>query len=181
MNKGALIAIVVIILIIVGAFVVLNHNKDKGQETTMVNYVQNGVSFDYPSNWGVSKASSNYSVAAISLVSAIDSKGVGQVTIIVEKHNYTGSLDDFINKTYNKFDTNSSYNLTSIGNIQVGNYNATQVCYSSHINGTWKNHKAVWFSSGGNAYVMLYSAPPSEFSKYEQIFDYIVSTFKVTR
>ena len=62
----------------------------------------------------------------------------------------------------------------------VGNINAVEYIYTSNQNGTEKEHKAVWFEKGGQAYVLLYSAPPSEFEDSLYIFDYILSDIKVT-
>ena len=181
MNKKIIIIILIVIILAAGAFFIYNHNnKGSGNETQMINYVQNGVSFSYPEDWGVSKATSNYSIAAICLKESISSNKVAEVNILVEKHNFTGNFDDFVNKTYTSIAANESFNLTSYGSVHIGGNNATQVDYTSYINGTVKMHRAIWFEHGEDAYVVMYSAPESEFDKHVQVFEYFISTFKIT-
>ena len=52
--------------------------------------------------------------------------------------------------------------------------------YCSNQNDTIKAHKAVWFEKGGQAYVMLYSAPIDEFEDNVYVFDYILSYIQIT-
>ena len=181
MNKKIVIIILIVIILAAGAFFIYNqnHNKGNGNETQMYNYIQNGVSFNYPEDWGVCKASSNYSVAAICLKDSIGSNKVAEVNILVEKHNFTGNFDDFVNKTYTSINANESFNLTSYGVVRIGGNNATQVDYISDINGTVKQHRAIWFEHGQDAYVVMYSAPKSEFDKHVQVFEFLISTFKI--
>ncbi|MCQ2971808.1 MAG: hypothetical protein MJ209_00705 [archaeon] len=180
MNKKVL-AVIIIIIIAAGAFVFINHNSSKGEAIQMINYVQNGVTFSYPSDWGVSQSNSNYTVAAISLISSIDANRTAQVNIHVEKQNFTGEFNDFVNQTITSLGNDEKYNITSYGYTHVKGKNATQVTFNSYINGTNKMHESVWFEYGSDAYVITYSAPPSTFDKYERIFQYVVSTFQITR
>ena len=179
MNKIVL-AVIIIIIIAIGAFLFLSHVSSQGEEIQMINYVQNGVTFSYPSDWGVSQTHSNYTVVAICLISSIDSNRTAHVNIHVEKHNYTGEFNDFVNETINSLNADSDYNITSYGSIHVRGNNVTQVTYNSNIYGTIKMHESVWFKYGNDAYVVTYSAPPSSFDKYERIFQYVISTFQIT-
>ena len=43
-----------------------------------------------------------------------------------------------------------------------------------------KEHKAVWFEKGGQAYVMMYSAPTADFENDLYVFDYMLSDIQVT-
>lgn len=172
--------VVLIIIIIAGAFIFFNHGSSEGDEVQMINYVQNGVTFSYPSDWGVSQTHSNYTVAAISLISSIDDNGTGQVNIHVEKHNFTGEFDKYVNQTVTSLDHDSNYNVTSYGTMLIKGRNVTQITFNSDINGTTKMHKSVWYERGDYAYAVTYSAPPASYDQYERIFEYVISTFQIT-
>ena len=62
----------------------------------------------------------------------------------------------------------------------VGNINAVEYIYTSNQDGLEKEHKAVWFEKGGQAYVLLYSAPTQDFEDSLYIFDYILSDIQIT-
>ena len=75
----------------------------------------------------------------------------------------------------------SSFNLTSSGEVMVNNIHAYEYTYSSSQNDTTiKAHKAVWFEKGGQAYVMLYSAPIDDFEDNLYVFDYMLSDIQIT-
>ena len=62
----------------------------------------------------------------------------------------------------------------------LGDIEALQYMYTSNINGTEKEHKAVWFEKGGQAYVLLYSAPVNQFESNMYVFDFILSDIRIT-
>ena len=65
----------------------------------------------------------------------------------------------------------SSFELVSSGGVMIGTIDAVEYIYTStDDNGVVKEHKAVWFEKGGQAYVMLYSAPPEDFEDSFQEF-----------
>lgn len=77
-----------------------------------------------------------------------------------------------------KYDSN--YDLVSSGSSSISGYNALEYVYTSNDNGLQKQHKAVWFEKGGQAYVLLYSAPIDKFESNLYVFDYILSDIKIT-
>ena len=141
--------------------------QDNNADLTMLSLSKGGLSINYPSNWGYSDSSSNYSIMAISKLDSIDSSGIGQVNINFEKKAVDGDLD-------------SSFNLTSAGDVMVDGIQAHEYMYYSSHNDTMKGHKAVWFEKGGQAYVMLYSAPVNEFEDNLYVFDFILSDIQIT-
>ena len=49
----------------------------------------------------------------------------------------------------------------------------------SNDNGIEREHKAVWFEKGGQAYVLLYSAPLDQFESNLYVFDYILTDIQI--
>lgn len=154
--------------------------QDNNADLTMLSLSKGGLSINYPSNWGYSDSSSNYSIMAISKLDSIDSSGIGQVNINFEKKAVDGDLDSYLNKTYTSMQRDSSFNLTSAGDVMVDGIQAHEYMYYSSHNDTMKGHKAVWFEKGGQAYVMLYSAPVSEYDDNVYVFNYILSDIQIT-
>ena len=70
----------------------------------------------------------------------------------------------------------SSFNLTSSGQVLIGDKNATEYVYTSNIN---KEHKALWFDKGDQAYVVLYSAPIDKFDENLNSFNYILENMQI--
>lgn len=174
------IAILLLILFVICVVSCVNAETDDDSEITMLTLSKGGLVINYPSTWGYSEATSQYAVLAISKLDSIDSAGVGQVNILVEKKPIEGEFYSYVNDTYKDMQKDSSFTLVSSGGVMVGNINAVEYIYTSNQNGTEKEHKAVWFEKGGQAYVLLYSAPPSEFEDSLYIFDYILNDIKIT-
>ena len=125
-----------------------------------------GVMVQYPSEWVLSESTSNSSVIALAKSDSIDSSKVGQVTINVEKQPIEGSFDSFINKT-------------SSGQVLINDKNATEYVYTSDVDGVVKEHKAIWFDKGDQAYVVLYSAPIDKFNENLNSFNYILENMQI--
>ncbi len=179
LKKSILIVSLIIVLIGVISCISAADNADSS-EVTMLTLSKGGLLIHYPSNWGYSESTSNYSIMAISKLDSIDSSGVGQVNINFEKKPLEGEFYTYVNDTYKSMQGDSSYDLISSGGVMVGNVNAVEYIYTSNQDGVEKEHKAVWFEKGGQAYVLLYSAPPQDFEDNLYIFDYILSDIQIT-
>ena len=147
---------------------------------TLLSLSNSGITISYPSDWGYSKAVSSDSIMAISKLSAIDSLGVGQVNINVEKRPIEGDFYTFVNNTYKSMSKDPDYGLVSSGGMVLADHDAMEYIYTSNTNGVQKEHKAVWFEKGGQAYVLLYSAPIDQFEDNLYVFDYILSDIQIT-
>lgn len=174
------IGIILIILFVMCVVSCVNAQTDENSELTMLTLSKGGIVINYPSNWGYSEASSQYAILAISKLDSIDSSGIGQVNILIEKKPIEGEFYSYVNSTYQSMQTDSSFNLISSGGVKVGNIDAVEYIYTSTQNDNVRQHKAVWFEKGGQAYVLLYSAPANQFEDSLYIFDYILSDIKVT-
>ena len=179
--KASVIGIVfVLFLIVVSSSVSADNNADNS--TNVLTLSKGGITIKYPSDWGYSQGLSNESIMAISKLDSIDSAGVGQVNINVEKKAIEGGdFGTFVNSTYKSFQQNSAFHLISGGEILVGNKKAFEYVYTQNgTNGTAKQHKAVWFEKGGQAYVLLYSAPVAQYESNLYVFEYLLSNIKIT-
>ena len=173
--------IIIIVLICLTSVVSAQNNKTSApDESQVLTLSKGGLSIDYPSNWGYSESTSEYSIMAISKLDSIDASGVSQININFEKKPLEGDFVTFVNDTYNALQTDSSFELVSSGDVAISDRAAIEYIYISDDNGSEREHKAVWFEKGGQAYVMLYSAPVDQFESNLYVFDYILSTIKIT-
>ena len=176
MLKGSIIAIILIVFLISAA----SAEKNADEKTTIQTLSKGGLVIHYPSDWGYSKATSNYSIMSISKLDSIDAAGIGQVNINFEKKPIEGEFYSFVNTTYKSMEYDSSFNLVSAGESSIGDRPALEYIYTSNNNGVEREHKAVWFEKGGQAYVLLYSAPLDQFESNLYVFDYILSDIQIT-
>ena len=186
MKKNIICGVIIIVAIIcVFGYLIMNNvstsdiTGGSGDNTTKISSSKGGVMVQYPSDWVLSESTSNDSVIALAKSDSIDSSKVGQVTINVEKQPIEGSFDSFINQTYTAMQHDSSFNLTSSGQVLIGDKNATEYVYTSNINGVVKEHKALWFDKGDQAYVVLYSAPIDKFDENLNSFNYILENMQI--
>ena len=173
------IVVISFVLLIICAVSCVNA-QDDDSDITMMTLSKGGLVIKYPSNWGCAQAESNCSIMSIAKLDSIDASGVGQVNINFEKKSYEGDFETYLNNTYGTLKKDPSFNLTASGEVMVNNVHAYEYTYSSEKNGTVKEHKAVWFEKGGQAYVMLYSAPVSEYDDNVYVFNYILSDIQIT-
>ena len=117
---------------------------------------------------------------SISKLDSIDVAGIGQVNINFEKKPIEGDFNTFVNSTYKSMASDSKFNLVSSGASVIGDRESLEYIYTSNENGVEREHKAVWFEKGGQAYVLLYSAPLDKFESNLYVFDYIISDIKIT-
>lgn len=171
--KGSIIAIILIAFLI--ASVSADANDD--EKTTIQTLSKGGLVVHYPSDWGFSQATSNYSIMAISKLDSIDPAGVGQVNINIEKKPVEGEFYAFVNTSYKSMQHDSSFKLISSGESTIGGRPSLEYIY---ISNDTREHKAVWFEKGGQAYVLLYSAPVDQFDANLYVFDYILSDIQIT-
>ena len=174
--RGSIIAVVLIMFLV--SSVSADTNAD--EETQVMTLSKGGLVINYPSDWGYSQATSNCSIMSISKLDSIDSKGVGQVNINFEKKPIEGDFYTFVNSTYKSMQYDASFKLISSGESVIGDREALEYIYTSNDDGMDREHKAVWFEKGGQAYVMLYSAPVDQFEQNLYVPDYILSDIQIT-
>ncbi|WP_405293074.1 hypothetical protein [Methanobrevibacter sp.] len=174
---GSIIAIILILFLVSS----ISAQDNPEEETTIQTLSKGGLVINYPSDWGYSQANSNYSIMSISKLDSIDAAGIGQVNINFEKKPVEGDFYTFVNTTYKSMQYDSNFQLVSAGESVIADRQALEYVYTSNDdNGVEREHKAVWFEKGGQAYVLLYSAPLDQFESNLYVFDYILSDIKIT-
>lgn len=176
--KGSVILLITA-LFLISATAVGAANNDTS-DLSILTLSKGGITIEYPSNWGNSRSTSNYSVMAISKIDSIDAFGIGQVNIQVEKNTLDKDFYTFLNDTYDSMQKDSSFQLVSSGSVALDNNEAFEYIYTSDDGTVQKEHKAVWFEKGGQAYVIMYSAPIDQFEDNLYVFDYILSNIQIT-
>ena len=157
-----------------------NVNGEYNESVTMLTESRQGVTVEYPSNWVLSQATSNNSVIAISKASSIDNLEVGQINIHVEKKDFTGDFDTFVNQTYTNVQADEAFDLVSSGEVSLNNDRELEYIYtSSSTNGVVKQHKALWIERGNTAYVIMYSAPIDKYEVNLPAADYIIQRITI--
>ncbi len=177
MFKGTIIVLIISLLLISVSAVA---SADNNTDVSLLTLSKGGITIQYPSDWGNSRALSNYSIMAISKVDSIDAFGIGQVNVNVEKKPLEGDFSTFVNESYDKMQKDSSFQLVSSGSVALDNVQAEEYIYTSTQNDVQKEHKAVWFEKDGQAYVIMYSAPLDQFEKNLYVFDYILSNIQIS-
>ena len=175
--KGSIV-ILIFLLFLISVTVVAS--ADENSDLNILSLSQSGITIQYPSDWGNSRATSNYSVMAISKIDSIDALGIGQVNINVEKKPVEGDFYTFVNDTYDDMQRDSSFQLISSGAVSVGGKDALEYVYTSAQGTAEKEHKAVWFEKGGQAYVINYSSPISEVEDNLYVFDFVLTNIQIT-
>ncbi|MBE6510558.1 MAG: hypothetical protein J6B73_05885 [Methanobrevibacter sp.] len=190
MKKSTIIGIVILLVIIaVCGYIVLNdvqfnhksnNNGNSNESVEMLSISKGGVTIDYPSNWVLAQATSNYTILAIAKQSSVNNLEVGEINIHVEKQEFSGDFASYVNKTYNNVKADEAFELVSSGEVLINDEKAQQYIYtSSATNGVVKQHKALWFERGNQAYVIMYSAPVDKYETNLPAADYIIQHIKI--
>ncbi|MBR0271918.1 MAG: hypothetical protein IJQ68_08035 [Methanobrevibacter sp.] len=185
MKKITLIGVVILIVIIaIFGYIVFNDiqfdhksnsNTNTNESVEMLSISKGGVTINYPSNWVIAQATSNYTILAIAKESSVDSLEVGQVNIHVEKQEFSGDFANYVNKTYSNVQADEAFELVSSGEVLINDEKALQYIYTSSAStGVVKQHKALWFERGNEAYVIMYSAPIDKYETNLPAADYIM-------
>ena len=189
MKKLTIIGVTILLVVIaVFGYIVVNDinfehsnsTSNSNESVTMLSMSKGGVTVNYPSNWVLSQATSNNSIIAISKVSSIDNLEVGQVNINVEKKEFSGDFASFVNKSYTNIQADSAFDLVSSGEVSINGQKALEYIYTSTSNnGVLKQHKALWFERGNQAYVIMYSAPIDKYEANLPTADYIIEHIEI--
>lgn len=171
--------ILILLLFLISVAAAANADEEN-KDITILTLSKGGITIQYPSDWGNSQSTSNYSVMAISKVDSVDALGIGQININIEKKPIEGEdFQTFVNQSYDKMQRDSSFNLVSSGGVSIDNKEGLEYVYTSTKGTAEKEHKAIWFEKGGQAYVIMYSAPIQDFEKNLYVFDFVLSNIQI--
>lgn len=182
MKKILIVGLVLIVLIVGVSFFMNNPIKtsngtDASQYST--EYSENGITLSMPGDWVSAESNSNDTVLAIADPDSKDSSGFNSINVNIEKINGSSSLEKEFNSNYNTLARNSDFNILFEGNATFNDEQAMEADYTEESNGVMKQHKAIWIQKDSDIYVILCSAPQSEFDKELSTFDFIINSVKI--
>lgn len=176
--KGSIVILILLLFLISVAAV--SSADEENKDVTIMTLSKGGITIQYPSDWGNSQSTSNYSVMAISKIDSVDALGVGQININIEKKPIEGDdFETFVNSSYDKMQRDTSFKLVSSGGVSIDGKEGLEYVYTSTKGTMEKEHKAIWFEKGGQAYAIMYSAPISDFEKNLYVFDFLLSNIQI--
>ena len=172
----------VLILLVVGISFFINHpinNNDINASQQSVEYTENGITLSMPGDWVSAESKSNATVLAIAAPNPKDSSGFNSVNVNIEKKSNARSLETEFNSNYNILARNSDFNIIFEGNATFNDEPAMEADYTSESNGVLKQHKAIWVKKDSDIYVILCSAPDSQYEELKGTFDFIINSIKM--
>lgn len=185
MKKYILGIIVIISVILVSGCISNSEDNNKDQPQTLA---KNGISIKYPGTWVTANSKNNETIAAVADPNSVESStGFGKVSVIIQKKilnsslKNSSSIEAIFNQTYQDLFSNNTYKLIAEGNVTAGQYkNVLECTYTVDENGTVKQQRAIWIGNGKDVYVILCTAPKTEFDSQSANFDFIINSFKIT-
>lgn len=172
----------ILILLIVGISFFINNPINIENEIDLskqsIDYSENGISLSMPGDWVSANSYSNDTVLAVADSNVKDSSGFNTINVNIEKKSKARSLQSEFNSNYNTLARNSDYNILYLGNVSFNGEEAMEADYTSMSTSGVKQHKAIWIKKGSDIYVILCSAPISEYENELGTFDFIINSVK---
>lgn len=180
--KKYLVALALISSVVLASGCINNGNQTSGnvQNKTKV-YSGDEITFEYPKNWETIASHARDSVVAVGDPNSADSNGKARVSVVIQKtvKPQNATFKDYYDTTYAQFASqNLGFIPISDGTILVNGITAFENIYKINSDGQ-KQERAIWILKNNRIYIILCSAPVSEFSSQQGNFDIIVNSFKV--
>ncbi len=182
MKKIIGIGLVLILLVVGISFFInnpINTNNDINASQQSVEYSENGITLSIPGDWVSAESKSNETVLAVAAPYPKDSSGFNSVNVNIEKKSNARALETEFNSNYNILARNSDFNILFEGNATFNDEPAMEADYTSKSGGELKQHKAIWVKKDSDIYVILCSAPQSEFDEKLSTFDFIINSVQL--
>ena len=182
MKRIFIIGLILILLIVGFSFFINNPIKmdnDVNASQQSVEYTENGITLSMPGDWVSAKSKSNESVLAVADPNSKDSSGFNNINVNIEKKNSTRPLESEFKSNYNTLARNSDFNILFEGNSTFNGEDALEADYTSKSADEVKQHKAIWIKRDSDIYVILCSAPESEFDDKLSTFDFIINSVQL--
>ena len=172
--------IIIVILVIGGSLVYKNYKDstdiDKSKESIEIS--KNGITMLIPGDWVEAKSESNTTAIAAADPGSKDSLGFSSINVNIENKTSYNSLSYEFNNNYKTLSRDSAYEILYEGNVSIAGTEGMEAGYTSSKTGFLKQHKAIWFKQGDQLYVILCTAPQSQFAEEESTFDFIINNIK---
>lgn len=182
MKRIIIIGSLLVLLIVGGSYLAthpLSFNANEDTSNQSVEFSENGITLLMPGNWVSADSSSNTSVLAIADPNSKDSSGFNDINVNIEKKSNAGYLESEFKSNYNTLARNSDFDILFEGNVTFNGESALEADYLSTVNGTAKQHKAVWVQKDSDIYVILCSAPQDKFDEELSKFDFIINNVQL--
>jgi hypothetical protein len=184
MKKIIGIGLLIIILIVGVSFLVNfpifgNHGDDVNASQQSVEYSANGITLSMPGDWVSADSKSNESILAVAKPDPKDSSGFSSINVNIEKKSKARSLQSEFTSNYNILSRNSDFNILFMGNVSFNGKPAMEAEYTSVSDNVTKHHRAIWLQEGSDIYVILCSAPDSQYEELKGTFDFIINSIKM--
>ncbi len=179
--KKYLLAIILLIsIVLISGCTTSGNQTTTNTSTGLKSYNGDQFNFNYPSNWQIITSQAQNSTIAVGDPTSADSSGNVQVNVeiqaAVKPSNVT--IQDYYNSTYAQFAAqNLGYKQLSDGTITVNGKTALENVYV--LSSISKEQRAVWLQNGNNIYIILCSAPISQYSEEQENFNTIINSFKL--
>ena len=181
--KKYLFAIILLLSIILTSGCINSGNQTTNNTSNnSQTYSGDQFTFNYPANWQLISGQGQNSTAAVGDPATADSNGNVQVSVVIQKAIKPSdvTLQEYYNATYAQFaaQKNLSYTQLSDGTILVNGKTALENVYTIDSLAP-EEKRAVWIQNGSNIYIILCSAPVSQYNSQQANFNAIISSFKL--
>jgi hypothetical protein len=152
---------------------------NKSTNTTKT-YAQNNISFTYPGSWEIVNATSPNAVVAVVDPNSVQN-GTPTTLVVIQKPDISAGSDinTIYTSNYATFFNNTNYQRISDGNITVNGQSAPENIYETNTTVNPIQYSAVWLNESGSIYVILSTAPASDFENETTNFNLILNSFKL--
>lgn len=179
--KKYLLAIILIIsIVLVSGCTSTGNQTTSNTSNNIKTYNGDQFNFNYPSNWQLISSQGQNSTVAVGDPSSADSSGNVQVNVEIQTAVKPGNetMQDYYNSTYTQFAAqNLGYKQISDGTVLVNGKTALENVYI--LSSISKEQRAVWIQKGQNIFIILCSAPISQYNNQLANFNVVVNSFKL--
>jgi hypothetical protein len=169
--------VVLVLIVLVSGCIAVNPGKVKIVNNT---YSDDGVSFNVPANWEVSKIVSD-SNTNIDINENNSSHGT-QITVAISPNPTGMSNQDLIDSIQNPVNQDGSWDKISNGTINIDGNNAYENIYifkdSNRFKQTMKEEQ-ISFIKNGKTYTLIFDAPVQSFDRDKSYFNITINSFKI--
>lgn len=181
--KKYLFAIILLLSIVLTSGCINSGNQTTNNTSNSTQtYSGDQFTFNYPANWQQISSQAQNSTAAVGDPATADSNGNVQVNVVIQTSIKPSSitLQEYYNETYAQFaaQKNLSYKQLSDGTVVVNGRTALENVYTINLS-VPEQKRAVWIQNGSKVYVILCSAPISQYNSQQANFNLIVNSFKL--
>lgn len=181
--KKYLLILILISAVILASGCINNGNQTSGNAGNKTKtFSGDDISFEYPASWQTIASQARDSLIAVGDPKTADGNGQTQVNVVVQRiaQPQNETFAQYYTDTYAQFASqNMSFVPISDGTITINGVSANENVYKVN-SGEMKQQRAIWIQKNGRIYIILCSAPVSEYNNQQANFDSIVNSFKIS-